>query len=293
MQEYGDFIYSDDANAARYLFLRATNDINFFVEDKDKEYEYEEIFDRMFKGRYRINSIFGVGGKQQLKDRFREFGVCDPESNAINIYLADGDFDIILTPSAMIHNQNFIYLKAYNIETYYIDENAIIEYLRGVLKLRKKEVKTLLNFKSWYDKIVEQLSLIFLTHCFVQKHCQGIVNVQKGPGFFIDEKSRFEREGSHDKYINEIIEKSGNTLEQITLLTDEIKNMYIEIYGNDFLYLLCGKYLLFSLYHYILGILDKKNLDSRLLKWDLIRHFDINKLNYLKESVQELISVSN
>ena len=152
MQGYGDLMYSDDANAARYFFLRTTNDINFFVEDKDKEYEYEEIFDRMFEGKYRINSIFGVGGKEQLKDRFHEFGVCDPESNAINIYLADGDFDILLTPSAMIHNQNFIYLKAYNIETYYIDENAIIEYLRGVLKLRKKEVKTLLNFESWYDK---------------------------------------------------------------------------------------------------------------------------------------------
>lgn len=30
MQEYGDLIYSDDANAARYFFLRTTNDINFF-----------------------------------------------------------------------------------------------------------------------------------------------------------------------------------------------------------------------------------------------------------------------
>lgn len=293
MQEYGDLIYSDDANAARYFFLRTTNDINFFVEDKDKEYEYEEIFDRMFEGKYRINSIFGVGGKEQLKDRFHEFGVCDPESNAINIYLADGDFDILLTPSAMIHNQNFIYLKAYNIETYYIDENAIIEYLRGVLKLRKKEVKTLLNFESWYDKIVDQLSLIFLTHCFVQKYCEGIVNVQKGPGFFIDEKTGFERQGSYDKYINEIVEISGISLEQITTSINEIKNTYIDIYGDDFLYLLCGKYLLFSLYNYILGKLEKKNLDSKMLKWDLIRNFDISKLNYLKETVSELISISN
>ena len=147
MQEYGDLMYSDDANAARYFFLRTTNDINFFVEDKDKEYEYEEIFDRMFEGKYRINSIFGVGGKEQLKDRFHEFGVCDPESNAINIYLADGDFDILLTPSAMIHNQNFIYLKAYNIETYYIDD-YLIDYLNYYNEHKDKtfkEIVTIIN----------------------------------------------------------------------------------------------------------------------------------------------------
>ena len=82
-------------------------------------------------------------------------------------------------------------------------------------------------------------------------------------------------------------------MEQITTSINEIKNTYIDIYGDDFLYLLCGKYLLFSLYNYILGKLEKKNLDSKMLKWDLIRNFDISKLNYLKETVSELISISN
>lgn len=293
MQEDNDLRYSDDANAARYLFLRSANDINFFVEDEDKEYEYEEIFSRLFDGNYRITSIFGVGGKEQLKERFYEFGVCNPETNAVNVYIADGDFDIILTPSTMIKSPNFIYLKAYNIETYYIDECPIIEYLCGLFKLRKSQVKSILNFNSWYDKIVNQLSRIFLSHCFVQKYCVGMKNIQKGPAFFIDEKTGFERDGSYEKYMKEIIDASGKSLEQINESINEIKNSYIEIYGNDFLYLICGKYLLFSLYNYILEISDKKNLDFKMFKWDLIRHLNIHKLDYIKLSVEDLIMAAD
>ena len=41
--------FSEEAELNRYLFYSDLNEINFFVEDKDKEYEYETIFLRLFK----------------------------------------------------------------------------------------------------------------------------------------------------------------------------------------------------------------------------------------------------
>ena len=39
--------YSDDALLARVLFLASSKELNIFVEDEGKEYEYEEIFERL------------------------------------------------------------------------------------------------------------------------------------------------------------------------------------------------------------------------------------------------------
>lgn len=56
--------FTKEAEINRYLFYADLNDINIFVEDKDREYEYETIFSRMFEGKYKIASIIAAGGKK-------------------------------------------------------------------------------------------------------------------------------------------------------------------------------------------------------------------------------------
>ena len=67
MQNEFDLNYSNDALLTRVIFLASQNDLNIFVEDTNKEYEYEEIFERLFSEDLRINCIFPTGGKPFLE----------------------------------------------------------------------------------------------------------------------------------------------------------------------------------------------------------------------------------
>ena len=87
---------------------------------EDKEYEYETIFARLFGEHYRISSIIAAGGKLGVKEAFQEFGEFDKnDSNKVNVFIVDGDFDRYIRSEEMIVNPHFIYLKYYNVENYF------------------------------------------------------------------------------------------------------------------------------------------------------------------------------
>ena len=94
MENTDELMYSSEAKATEFLFFSDLNDINIFVEDKGKEFEYETIFKRLLGKEYKIVKILGVGGKVELKKYFNEFGLVNKDNPKIkNIYIADGDFD--------------------------------------------------------------------------------------------------------------------------------------------------------------------------------------------------------
>ena len=41
-------LYTHEAEATRYFYYKDSQEINFFVEDKNKEYEYELLFEKLF-----------------------------------------------------------------------------------------------------------------------------------------------------------------------------------------------------------------------------------------------------
>ena len=47
MENTDDLLYSSEAKATEYLFFCDLNNINIFVEDEGKEFEYETIFKRL------------------------------------------------------------------------------------------------------------------------------------------------------------------------------------------------------------------------------------------------------
>ena len=55
MSDTYDLEYSNEALLSRVLFLSYENDINIFVEDIKKEFEYEELFERLFDDRDNVN----------------------------------------------------------------------------------------------------------------------------------------------------------------------------------------------------------------------------------------------
>jgi len=104
--------FSEEGLANVYFLYKDLNDINIFVEDLDKEYEYETIFKRLFSDKYSIRKIFPTGGKPMLVKRFQEFGThSDKDLKVKNFYIADGDFDRIIDSENMINQNQIIYLE--------------------------------------------------------------------------------------------------------------------------------------------------------------------------------------
>ncbi len=292
-----DLYFSPEALAARYTLLHGNrnikqnlNNINLFVEDVGKEYQYESIFKRLFKGAYPIVGIFPVGGKRELKKRFNEFGLIDDKNPQVkNIYIADGDFDRYAHSEEMISNPQFIYLKTYNIENYFIDEGACIQFVKGKIKCLDNEVKKTLDFNSWKTKIVNQSQKLFLVYCFLSKYYPDTENVSRPVHLFLDMDTGFEREdGAFDIYVKEITEKTGDV--RINERIDIIKEEYISINGEDFYDFICGKFLIDSLFIYISKKINK-NFRKEDFIWHLINNFDISKLDYVKDIILSVTKI--
>lgn len=288
--------YSPEALATRYTLLHGynknnpiINKINLFVEDTGKEYQYETIFKRLFSDANPIVGIYAMGGKQALKKRYEEFGVIDDINPRVkNVYLADGDFDRYVCEKDMISDPQFIYLDSYNIESYFIDEAASTQFVKGLLKCLDEEVKRKFNFKFWKSTIVEQSTKLFLVYCFISKYHPEIKNVSRSDGDFLNMTTGFEREdGAFNNFLNEINEKTKDT--EIQEKIEEIKNEYISKNGNDFYNLICGKFLITSLCAYIRSITSEKFRISDF-EWHLINNFDISKLEYIKKRIVEITS---
>lgn len=273
--------FTEDAELNRYLFYSDINEINFFVEDKDKEYEYETIFSKMFEGKYRIASIIAAGGKKGVKKAYEEFGEVDSENpTKNNIYIVDGDFDRYIHQQEMICNRHFIYLKYYNIENYFIDEKAILKFAKGKLHMLDSEVKDIVRYVEWRDKIVTQAGRLFLLYCAVQKSLPAEPNVARNEYLFIDDKTGFERAGAYSQYYQHILSLDSD----IIIEMQKIMNTYESINGPDYFGLICGKFLLTSLFVYLRGRI-KKSFTRDELRWSLLCDFDMTSLDYIKEAV--------
>ena len=277
--------FSEEAELNRYLFYSDLNEINFFVEDKDKEYEYETIFLRLFNGKYKIASIIAAGGKQGVREAFVEFGETDKSDPAKhNFFLVDGDFDRYIHTADMIKNDHFIYLKYYNIENYFIDEKAIIKFLKGQIHVLDAEVCKKVKYSEWKNKIVEQAKPLFLLYCAVQKILPQEPNVARKEYLFIDSETGFAREGAYQDYYNHIVALEPTISEQI----ETIANLYERIQGNDYFGLICGKFLLISLFSYLRKI-SKRKFSKNDLRWARISEFDVSSLDYIRERVENVV----
>ena len=280
MDEMEDLVFSQEGAAVRYLLFQGYNDVNIFVEDVGKEYIYQSIFERMLKDTgVSIQAIFPAGGKTAVKQRYDEFG---PIQNGIkNIYIVDGDFDRYINIDSMIHDDCFVYLKTYNIENYFIDEDATINYARGLLHMLKEQAIASIKFGWWKATIVRQLSELFLTFCLMQQELPSEKNVNMSHYKFINSKTGFAFDGNVIKdYCSSIQVGIPDAAKKL----NAIRQKYETFNGQDYFNLICGKYLIDSLFAYIRQQAGRAIVKEDFV-WHLIMNFDIAKLDYLKSVI--------
>lgn len=272
-----ELVYSEEARKNRYLFYKEINDINIFVEDKDKEYEYETVLKQVFKDEYEISTIYALGGKNNVKEAFTEFGPLSDEGKK-NIYIVDGDFDRFLNDVDVISHSNFIYLESYNIENYYIDEMAVVSFMKGKVHMLDEEVKKMVKFEDWLNETVEQFAPVFILYTIIQNKKLGISNVGENVHLKINKNDGSVRADIYQ----ELYEKLSMLFENLSDLESEAVSNYNKIYDSYF-NLICGKHLMCSLFYYLKSI--KSTVKLQDLKWHLITNININKFSYLRTKV--------
>lgn len=260
--------YSEEALLNRVLFYSDYNDINIFVEDEYKEFIYENIFQRMFNYQIRINKILSMKGKPGVKKAFQEYGCLYDGKPAI--YLVDGDFDLVMGKE-MVDNPNYIYLEKYNIESYYIDEKAVLKYMAGKMKITQKKVLEKIEYSKWEDVIYEAMKELFINYMVAQDvfHKNGYVNT-----------------GKIEEYINSL----KCRISDYDVKYDSYKRKFETILFGDTTRLVCGKYLLASLSNY-LREKAKVTFKEEDFIYFLASSFDIKMLDFVKERILNIISL--
>lgn len=274
--------YSEAALLNRALFYSDYNDVNIFVEDEGKEYIYEDIFQRMFDYQIKIRKILPMKGKPGVEKAFKEYG-CEYDGKPA-IYLVDGDFDLVMGKK-MIVNPNYIYLEKYNIESYYIDEKAVLRFMAGKMKKTQKSVSQVIKYSSWESVVYKAMKELFINYMIAQATFPDEKNVG------LPEHSFFHKDGyaNYDKingYIDTLKKRIPDYEEKYSIYNKRFE----EILLGDITRLVCGKYLLASLSNYLRDVAKVKFKEEDFVNF-LISAFNIKKLDFVKKRIVKIMGI--
>lgn len=321
-------VYSQEGLRNRSIFYN--QDINIFVEDTNKEYLYEEILKRLLGDKYKIETVYPLGGKNKVLSEYIRQGEVNKDGTP-NLFLVDGDFDKYINyklvkrgdykgskesdeelsqfvRGKIIESDSVIYLETYNIENYFIDENAVKKYIKGVIQKTDSELKTIFNFNYWRNRVVNESKDLFVIYCYIAKYLNiygyrvdeqnsklSIQTVSRSPFLFLDPETGFKQTSNVYEEFEAQIRDSLNAERPDIDLDKElfrIREQYQIYNGDDYYNLICGKYLFRSLEKYIFSIC-RKNIDLKQLQWHMVLNFDINKLDYVKDRIDSLYNQVN
>ncbi|WP_314760524.1 DUF4435 domain-containing protein [uncultured Abiotrophia sp.] len=328
-----ELVYSQEGLANRSIFYSKLA-INIFVEDNEKDYLYEEILKRLLMDEYKIDTVFPLGGKNRVLSEYIKRGEVSKDGTP-NLFLVDGDFDRYIgysltarndfkgdkesdeevsqfVKNKIIQSDSVLYLETYNIENYFIDEEAVLKYIKGIIEKKDSDLKSIADFGHWRETVVNESKDLFVIYCFIIKYLYlygykvneqlsklSEKTVSRSSFEFLDVKTGFKKTGDPDVY-KEFENKIKQELnaERPSMDLDEelskIRNEYMAINGEDYFNLICGKFLLDSLSKYVTSICKKNRKDGKdkfdytQFKWHLVLNFDITKLNYMKDRIDVL-----
>lgn len=280
--------YSDNGLLNKNLFFE--NQIDFYVEDKDNEYRYASIFKKLFN--VKIDTVFGLGGKNNLKKKYEELKKHNDLEKSF--FIADADFDFLLEKE-IINDKHFIYLEKYEIENYIIDENAIITFLMNGLKCMETKAENELDYKNWLNEAVNKLYRLFILFLVVQKLDLGLKNTEENGNKYFKETGNV-NEKQIDKYYQEVKNKISIENPELDLDTEieEMKEIVKSKYNNEWSKLIKGKYIITGIRKHLSNILRENKTGIRQVNEKqfidfLFNFFDKEQLFFIKERVEKCL----
>ncbi len=281
--------FSDAALSNRVLLLSSLNDINIYVEDVGKEYEYEEIFERLFNDEIEIFSIFPLGGKDAVLAEFHQKGGQDSDGK-INVYIVDGDFDV-LWEDQKEESPYLIYLKRYNIENYYCTKNAVIKFMRSYLKCTRIIAENTICYDEWRNNVCRRIGELFILFAVVKRYCPDMPNVQLGIGEFIDENGCL-IDDALSRYYTRVKARISNVDILMSEVNERIRMQFDGTYDEGVYSITCGKYQMESICRHLKRCC-RKNINREQFRNRLISNFDLTPLLFLKERITMLFATDS
>lgn len=281
--------YSPKARGSVDLFFKFRNDIDIYTEDKvaDKEF-YKILFSRINEGSLRINDVTPLGSKSVVLSKYNEYR--NRPSGRKKIFIVDGDLDLITGSNPPSDDYLYIH-KAYCVENYLIDENAIVElaYYNDGEKSRD-EIRTLLGFDQWLSGL-NSLCNLFIYYAIL-KVFEGGPEIKHVNAFLMQNAGEVEYDlNKSNTYCEEIkkgcVLKISESYENPDDKLVEIFNSIISKWPNNndtLLKIVSGKdYLLPLLQFKINGLVGKNScIPTSKFKLFLVNNCNLNALDDLK-----------
>jgi Protein of unknown function (DUF4435) len=200
---------------AQSVFFVQFNDVDFYVEDSERESLYFCILTKFFPD-VRIDRIFPLGGKTAVLKHVQVNPL-----NRKSLYLVDKDFDDLLGIALSL--PNLVYLDRYCIENYVLEPKAIYRLVVGQKpSLTIARAKKDFDVQSFLQTSIIDLRLLFLLFFLVQKHALGIQGAGQPAARFADDRVRWRISRPKVEQYRTEIEKQ---LSVIGIdLADEVKN---------------------------------------------------------------------
>ena len=220
-------------------------------------------------------------GKPGVEKAFQEYG-CSYDGKPA-IYLVDGDFDLVMGKE-MINSPNYIYLEKYNIESYYIDEKAVLKYMAGKMKTTQKNVSKKIEYSEWEDMIYAAMKELFINYMVAQDVFPEEKNVGLPPHSYFY-KNGYVNIDKIEEYINGL----KCRLPDYDAMYDSYERKFETILSGDTTRLVCGKYLLASLSNYLRAKASVTFKEDDFVYF-LASFFDIKTLDFVKDRILNIIS---
>lgn len=147
--------HSDNGKENLSYFFKRGNDIDIFVEDISKESRvmYEQIFAKIFAGKYSVNRVYPLGCRSQVILRCKE----NKNLRRPRVYIVDGDLFLLTDPNEQLP-YGLYRLKKYCIENYLLDADSVINYIDNQLPgLSRKQIVS----KVDANKIIDHSGKLF------------------------------------------------------------------------------------------------------------------------------------
>ena len=275
--------YTKRGLSARVKFYSPYNGIAIIVEDVGLENFYTVLFNRLLGDEPKIGRVLGVGGKEQVLERYRRLN--NTGEGNYEFYLVDGDFDELIGQT-LPYDDRFYQLNNYDIENYLVESTAIVNVAEEQNpKHSAAYYKRRLDAETWKVQLAARVERLIA--CFAVLHKLRLVP---------ESRAHIERFMSgHDDLpdstkITAFIDESSNAQQKVCAIEfDELLNcMEIKMRGDgsEKLRWVSGKNILLPLVVRQLRNHTGTNITLISLRFRLMKHCQFPGLADLKQRVQ-------
>jgi len=160
--------------AKSYLY-HDYNDIDFFIEDTDKNTIkiLLELIQRSLSKSIKVSQLFPLGGRDKVKDKY-----INRDDQRKQIFIIDGDLYLLFENTTF--QKGLVSLEKYCIENYLLDENAIHELLyQECSSYNNKDLMIKdFSYNKWFKKQDKLLSKLFLEYAIEKKNKLGLTTIK-------------------------------------------------------------------------------------------------------------------